>query len=172
MAVLFDPKNELISAIPRLRTFAFFLCRESDRADDLVQQTLMKAWANMSSFEPCSNIMAWLYTIMRNEFYSEFRKRRHEVPDTDGAFAARLASCPTQDSHINFQDFSTALLKLDDDQREALLLVGASELSYQEAAKICQCAVGTVKSRVHRGRSKLAQLLSIGFVDQIEADRK
>lgn len=172
MTVIPDPKKELIAAIPRLRAFAFSLCRNSDRADDLVQQTLVKAWANMSSFEPGSNIAAWLYTILRNEFYSEFRKLRHEVPDTDGAFAARLASYPTQDSHIDFQDFRAALFKLADDHREALMLIGASGLSYEEAAKICGCAVGTMKSRVHRARSKLAELLTIGSADQIGPDRK
>lgn len=172
MTVIPDPKKELITAIPRLRAFAFSLCRNGDRADDLVQQTLMKAWANMKSFEPGSNIAAWLYTILRNEFYSEFRKLRHEVPDTDGVFAARLTSFPTQDSHIDFQDFRTALFKLADDHREALMLIGASGLSYEEAAKICGCAVGTMKSRVHRARTKLAELLMIGSSDQIGPDRK
>jgi RNA polymerase sigma-70 factor (ECF subfamily) len=167
-----DPKVELIAAIPRLRAFAFSLCRNADRADDLVQQTLVKAWANMKSFEPGSNIAAWLYTILRNEFYSEFRKLRHEVADTDGMFAARLASYPTQDSHMDFQDFRTALFKLADDHREALMLIGASGLSYEDAAQLCGCAVGTMKSRVHRARAKLAELLTIGSADHIGPDKK
>lgn len=171
MTELPDPKKELIAAIPRLRAFAFSLCRNGDRADDLVQQTLVKAWANMQSFEPGSNMAAWLYTILRNEFYSEFRKRRHEVPDTDGAFAARLASFPTQESHLDFQDFKTALFKLAPDHREALMLIGASGLSYEEAAKICGCAIGTMKSRVHRARTKLAEMLTIGSPDQLGPDR-
>lgn len=172
MTEVADNKAELIAAIPRLRAFAFSLCRNSDRADDLVQQTLMKAWAGMASFEPGSNLAAWLYTILRNEFYGEFRKLRHEVADTDGLFAARLASYPTQESHMDFQDFRAALFKLADDHREALMLVGASGLSYEDAAEICGCAVGTMKSRVHRARAKLAELLTIGAGEPVGSDRK
>jgi RNA polymerase sigma-70 factor, ECF subfamily len=155
-----DVRSDLLAAIPRLRAFAVSLCGRSDRADDLVQETLVKAWANMASFHVGTNMMAWLYTILRNEFYTEFRKRRHDVPDTDGMYAARLTSQATQESHIEFQDFRAALARLADDQREALILIGASGLSYDEAAQVCGCAVGTMKSRVHRARSKLAELLS------------
>jgi RNA polymerase sigma-70 factor (ECF subfamily) len=155
-----DVRTDLLAAIPRLRAFAVSLCGRSDRADDLVQETLVKAWANMASFQVGTNMMAWLYTILRNEFYTEFRKRRHDVPDTDGMYAARLTSHATQESHIEFQDFRAALARLADDQREALILIGASGLSYDEAAMVCGCAVGTMKSRVHRARSKLAELLS------------
>jgi RNA polymerase sigma-70 factor (ECF subfamily) len=153
-------RTDLLGAIPRLRAFAVSLCGKSDRADDLVQETLVKAWANMASFQPGTNMMAWLYTILRNEFYTEFRKRRHVVPDSDGLYAARLTTQATQDSHIEFQDFRTALALLADDQREALILIGASGLSYDEASQVCGCAVGTMKSRVHRARSKLAELLA------------
>ena len=157
-----DPalRSDLLAAIPRLRAFAVSLCGRSDRADDLVQETLVKAWANLASFQPGTNLMAWLYTILRNEFYTEFRKRRHEVPDEDGVFAARLTTAPTQEGHIAFQDFRTAMARLADDQREALILIGASGMSYEDAAQICGCAVGTMKSRVHRARSRLADLLS------------
>ena len=155
-----DPKVALLAAVPKLRAFAISLCGRSDRADDLVQETLVKAWANLASFEPGSNMTAWLYTILRNEFYSEFRKRRREVADTDGQYSAKLASHPAQEGHMAFLDFRDALDKLADDHREALILVGASGLSYEEAARICQCAVGTMKSRVNRARTRLAELLT------------
>jgi RNA polymerase sigma-70 factor (ECF subfamily) len=157
-----DPalRAELLGAIPRLRAFAVSLCGRSDRADDLVQETLVKAWANLASFQPGTNLMAWLYTILRNEFYTEFRKRRHEVQDEDGVFAGRLTSAPTQEGHMEFQDFRAAMARLADDQREALILIGASGMSYEDAAQICGCAVGTMKSRVHRARFRLADLLS------------
>ena len=165
-----DPKAEMLAAIPRLRAFALSLSGNSDRADDLVQQTLVNAWANLRSFEPGSNMPAWLYTILRNEFYSEFRKRRHEVPDSDGIMAGRLASYPTQEGHLEFQDFRKALFALAPDHREALVLVGASGFSYEEAASICHCAVGTMKSRVHRARGKLAELLTVHAKDSVGPD--
>ncbi len=160
MSGIQDPKQELLAAVPKLRAFAFSLCRHSAASDDLVQETLVKAWANLASFEPGSNMVGWLYTIMRNEFYSEFRKRRLEVGDPDGVFASHLASRPVQEDHLHFLDFRDALGRLADDHREALMLVGASGLSYEEAAAVCGCAVGTMKSRVNRARVKLAALLT------------
>jgi RNA polymerase sigma-70 factor (ECF subfamily) len=154
-----DPKEDLLAAIPKLRAFAISLCGRSARADDLVQETLTRAWANIGSFEPGSNMVAWLYTILRNEFYSEFRKLRREVADTDGQYAAKLASRPAQEGHMQFQDFREALGKLAHDHREALILVGASGLSYEDAARVCGCAVGTMKSRVNRARARLSELL-------------
>jgi RNA polymerase sigma-70 factor (ECF subfamily) len=153
-------KDDLLAAIPNLRAFAISLCGRNARADDLVQETLVKAWANIHSFEPGSNMIAWLYTILRNEFYSEYRKRRHEVGDEEGRHAARLATRPTQEGHMQFQDFRAALDRLAADHREALILVGASGLSYEDAANLCGCAVGTMKSRVNRARAKLAEMLA------------
>lgn len=154
-----DPKQELLASIPKLRAFAISLSGRSARADDLVQETLTRAWANIGSFEPGTNMIAWLYTILRNEFYSEFRKSRREVADTDGQYAARLSSRPEQEGHMQFLDFREALGKLAHNHREALILVGASGLSYEEAAKVCGCAVGTMKSRVNRARARLSELL-------------
>ena len=159
MTATSDPKEDMLAAIPKLRAFAISLCGRSAQADDLVQETLTRAWANIGSFEPGSNMVAWLYTILRNEFYSEFRKSRREVADTDGHYAAKLASRPAQEGHMQFEDFREALGKLAHDHREALILVGASGLSYEEAAKICGCAVGTMKSRVNRARARLSELL-------------
>ncbi|MEJ0048705.1 MAG: sigma-70 family RNA polymerase sigma factor [Rhodospirillales bacterium] len=116
-------KAQLLAALPRLRAFALSFCGHPDQADDLVQETLVKAWANLASFEPGSNMPGWLYTILRNEFYSRLRKRRHEVDDPDGLIAARLATLPSQEVHIHFQDFRAALFRLPPDQREALMLV-------------------------------------------------
>ena len=164
-------KDDLLAALPSLRAFAISLCGRTSRADDLVQETLVKAWANLSSFQPGSNMIAWLYTILRNEYYSEFRKRRHEVGDEEGRYAARMATRPTQESHMQFLDFRAAMDRLAPDHREALILVGASGLSYEDAAGICGCAVGTMKSRVNRARTRLAELLAVPDENHIEPDR-
>jgi RNA polymerase sigma-70 factor (ECF subfamily) len=154
-------RDDLLASIPNLRAFAVSLAGSSERADDLVQETLMKAWAKFDTFQEGTNLRAWLFTILRNEFYSQVRKRGREVEDVEGTYAARLASQPAQTGHMDMSDFREALGKLPPDQREALILVGASGFSYEEAADICQCAVGTIKSRVSRARTRLAELLSL-----------
>src|SRR5260221_738891 len=116
-------KAQLIAAIPSLRAFAVSLSGNPDRADDLVQETLIKAWSRLDSFEHGTNLAAWLFTILRNVYYSEYRKRRREVPDSDGLMAGRLASAPSQDDHMDFLDFRAALQILPPDQREALILI-------------------------------------------------
>ena len=168
-----DPalRDEIIAAIPNLRAFAISLSGNVDRADDLVQETLLRAFANISSFRIGTNLPAWLFTILRNLFRSEDRKRRREVPDSDGAFAATLTTHPDQNTHLDFEDFRAALDKLPPDQREALVLVGASGFSYEEAAEICQCAVGTIKSRVNRARRRLGELLAIDDVEDFGPDK-
>jgi len=169
----FDPalRDEIIGAIPNLRAFAISLSGSVDRADDLVQETLLRAFANIGSFRVGTNLPAWLFTILRNLFRSEYRKRRREVPDSDGAFAATLTTNPDQNSHLDFEDFRTALEKLPPDQREALVLVGASGFSYEEAADICHCAVGTIKSRVNRARKRLGELLAIESIEDFGLDK-
>lgn len=154
-------KTDMLSTIPSLRAFAFSLCGNADRADDLVQETLMKAWINQNSFTQGTSMSAWLFTILRNVFYSEYRKRRREVEDAEGTMAARLVSVPEQNGHMDLQDLRTALQKLPAEQREALILVGGSGFAYEEAAQICGCALGTLKSRVNRARTAIAQLMSI-----------
>ena len=154
-------RSDLLSVVPNLRAFAVSLCGNPDRADDLVQETLVKAWSNFDSFVEGTNLPAWLFTILRNIYYSEYRKRRREVSDSDGLHAARLASAPAQSGHMDFLDFQEALQKLPHDQREALILIGASGLSYEEAAEVCNCAVGTMKSRVNRARNRLAEMLTV-----------
>ncbi|MDI6027777.1 sigma-70 family RNA polymerase sigma factor [Corticibacterium sp. UT-5YL-CI-8] len=161
MAVSQGFKTDLLAAIPSLRAFAMSLAQNSDKADDLVQETLVKAWDKHESFQPGTNLKAWLFTILRNEFYSQMRKRGREVQDSDGAMTGRLAVHPAQQGQLDLEDFRTALEKLPEDQREAIILIGASGFSYEEAAEICQCAVGTIKSRVSRARSRLQEILQI-----------
>jgi RNA polymerase sigma-70 factor (ECF subfamily) len=160
-----DVRAELLRLLPKLRAFAFSLCGRSggrtERADDLVQETVMKALANIDLFTPGSNMSAWLHTILRNEFYNEFRKRRGEIQDEDGDHAAKMTSPPAQEGHMHFLDFRDALAQLRPDQREALILVGASGFSYEDAATLCSCATGTMKSRVNRARARLAALLAV-----------
>jgi RNA polymerase sigma-70 factor (ECF subfamily) len=154
-------KTQLVAAIPSLRAFAVSLSGNPDRADDLVQETLIKAWSRLDSFADGTNLAAWLFTILRNVYYSDYRKRRREVADSEGVMAAKLASAPSQEGHMDFLDFREALQRLPPDQREALILIGASGVSYEDAAQICSCAVGTMKSRVNRARTRLAELLAV-----------
>ncbi|HET9904898.1 MAG TPA: sigma-70 family RNA polymerase sigma factor [Xanthobacteraceae bacterium] len=167
-----DPsvRDAVLAAVPSLRAFAISLCGNVDRADDLVQETLLRALANIDSFQPGTNMSAWLFTILRNLFRSEYRKRRREVEDSDGSYAESLKSQPEQSSRVEFEEFRTALAKLPPDQREALILVGASGFSYEEAAEICGCAVGTIKSRVNRARNRLSELLAIETADDFGPD--
>jgi RNA polymerase sigma-70 factor (ECF subfamily) len=164
-------RDSVLAAVPSLRAFAISLCGNVDRADDLVQETLLRALANINSFQPGTNMSAWLFTILRNHFRSEYRKRRREVEDGDGRYAETLKSHPEQYGRVEFTEFRTALSKLPSDQREALILVGASGFSYEEAASICECAVGTIKSRVNRARTRLAELMAIESVDDFGPDR-
>ena len=163
-------REAMLAVVPSLRAFAISLSGNVDRADDLVQETLLRALANIDSFEPGTNMSAWLFTILRNLFRSEYRKRRREVEDGDGRLAGNLKSQAEQPSHLEFEEFRAALAKLPPDQREALILVGASGFSYEEAAQICDSAVGTIKSRVNRARSKLAALLYVDGAEDFGPD--
>jgi RNA polymerase sigma-70 factor (ECF subfamily) len=164
-------REAMLAVVPSLRAFAMSLCGSVDRADDLVQETLTRAIANIDSFEPGTNMSAWLFTILRNLFRSEYRKRRREVEDADGRHAESLKSHPEQPGRLEFEELRNALARLPADQREALILVGASGFSYEEAAAICDCAVGTIKSRVNRARTRLAEQLSIDSADDFGPDR-
>jgi RNA polymerase sigma-70 factor, ECF subfamily len=165
-------RETMLEAVPSLRAFAISLCGNVDRADDLVQEALLRAWANLDSFQPGTNMSAWLFTILRNVFRSEYRKRRREVEDPDGSYADSLTSLPNQTSNLEMDEFRKALDLLPPDQRESLILVGASGFSYDEAAQICGCAVGTIKSRVNRARSRLADILSIESASDFGPDHE
>jgi RNA polymerase sigma-70 factor (ECF subfamily) len=161
----------MLAAVPGLRAFAISLCGDVDRADDLVQEALLRGLAHLGSFEPGTNMPAWLFTILRNVFRSEYRKRRREVEDVDGSYAESVVSLPEQNGHLDLDEFRKALQLLPADQREALILVGASGFSYEETAQICECAVGTVKSRVNRARRRLAEILHIENAGDFGPDR-
>jgi RNA polymerase sigma-70 factor (ECF subfamily) len=155
-------RDDLVAAIPNMRAFAISLCGNRDRADDLVQEALVKAWNHLDSFQEGTNLKAWLFTILRNAYFSELRKTKREVADSDGQLAARLSVPPEQQGHLDLIDLNRALAQLPPDQREALILVGAEGFSYEDAATISACAVGTVKSRVNRARTRLAELMGHG----------
>jgi len=154
-------QDDLAALVPNLRAFAKSLSGNADYADDLVQETLIKAWKNRDTFAEGSNLKAWLFTILRNTFLSDRRKRKFEVEDPDGVLSDKLATHGEQSGHMDFLDFAEAFRKLPDDQREALVLIGAEGFSYEEAALMCGCAVGTIKSRVNRARNKLVEMLDI-----------
>jgi len=160
----------MLAQVPTLRAFAFSLCGNFERADDLVQETLLKAWQHLDKFEEGTNLRAWLFTILRNTYFSDLRKRRREVEDVDGKKTASLSVAPAQQGHVDMQDLHKALKLLPADQREALVLVGAAGMSYEEAAVVAQCAVGTVKSRVNRARIKLTEMLAMTEADVFGPD--
>jgi RNA polymerase sigma-70 factor (ECF subfamily) len=152
---------EMLSLVPKLRAFAVSLSRDRDQAEDLIQETLLSACRNLDRFEPGTNMTAWLFTILRHNFYSEYRKRRREVQDVEGGYTKSLVAQPEQIACIEYEELRTALSKLPKKMRDILLLVAVGGVSYPEAARICGCATGTAKSRIHRARTRLAELLSI-----------
>lgn len=153
-------RQGLTKALPGLRGFALSLTANPAHADDLVQETLLKAWANQHRFIPGTNLAAWLMTIARNTFYTERRRRKREVEDADGVAAGQLIELPAQEHGIELQKVWQAMTVLPAAQREALMLVGAQGMSYEAAAELIGCQVGTVKSRVSRARSSLAGTLA------------
>lgn len=154
-----DWREDVVALIPSLRAFAWSLCRSGSDADDLVQDTLVKAWTHRDKFQPGTNLRAWLFTILRNTYYTQVVRRRREVRDEDGSYAATLTSAPSQEWRVAFDGLRDALDQLPAEHREALILVGAAGLTYEEAAEICGCALGTIKSRVNRARTRLLRLL-------------
>jgi len=152
-------RDQVVGLIPALRAFAWSLSHNGSDADDLVQDTLIKAWTNRDKFEPGTNLRAWLFTILRNTYYTNVLRRRREVRDETGEYAATLKSAPTQDWSVAMRSLQNALQQLPDEHREALILVGAAGLSYEEAAEICGCALGTIKSRVNRARARLLKIM-------------
>jgi len=156
-----DWRNEITQLIPALRAFAWSLSRNRSDADDLVQETLAKALTNRDRFEPGTNLRAWLFTILRNTYYSNALRRRREIRDETGAYAMSLACPPMQDWSLAMRALQAALAELPDDHRDALILVGGAGFSYEEAAEVCGCALGTIKSRVNRARAKLLKLMDV-----------
>ncbi len=157
----FDWRDQVVHMIPALRAFAWSISRNGADADDLVQETLIKAWSHRDRFEPGTNLRAWLFTILRNTYYTAITRRRREVRDEDGRHAASLVSAPAQEWRLTMGALQNALAQLPIEHREAVILVGAAGLSYEEAAEICGCPLGTIKSRVNRARSRLAKLMDM-----------
>lgn len=163
-----DPRDELVEHLPALRAFALSLTRNRATADDMMQDAVLKAWTNMDKFQPGTNMRAWLFTILRNNFYSSRRKLNREVADVDNVFSDTLSVKPDHDGRLQMMDFKSALNELPDEQREALILVGASGFSYEDAADMCGVKTGTIKSRVNRARARLAELLHLDEDDALE----
>ena len=158
-------KQELTALIPHLRAFSRSLCGNATLADDVAQDALLKAWNARERFIPGSNLKAWTFTILRNQFYSIKRRSwRATSLEPEVAEQTIVASSDAEQSmHLN--DLRRGLDMLQDDQREAIILIGASGLSYEDAAEICDCAVGTIKSRVSRARKALETIMESGKFD-------
>src|SRR4051812_13584473 len=166
-----EAREAMLAAIPSLRAFAISLTRNTDYADDLVQEAIVRDWANIDHFQPGTSMNAWLFTILRNSLYSQFRKARRQIADPDGFYAARLRTPPEQNGRCDVQDMLRALEMVPVHQREALPLIVAEGLSYEEAAQVCGVAVGTIKSRVNRARERLAKLLALEEAEDLGLDR-
>jgi len=163
-------QDDFLAVLPNLRAFAISLSGDVERADDLVHDTVVRALTHLDKFALGTNLQAWMFTILRNQFHSNYRKRRREVEDIDGQFAAKLAMPPAQEPQLEFENLPLALAKLSAEQREAILLVGAEGFTYEEAARICRTRVGTVKSRVNRARARLAELIGCSTISEIGLD--
>jgi len=150
---------EMVQLVPQLHTFARSLCRDGVHADDLVQEALLRAIDNIERFKPGTNLKAWLFTIVRNEHYSQLRRRKFEAHDISSDVLPEPSVPPDHDGELELRDLNRALAMLSAGQRAALILVSASGFSYEEAAAICGCAVGTIKSRVARARTSLLAML-------------
>ena len=155
-----DLNKQLLSLIPSLRAFARVLTRNPSEVDDLVQDTLVKAISNIHQFTPGTNLRAWLFTIERNTFYTAHQQRRRQAatPLDDNR---ALSVSPSQEWSVRVSAVQDAVLQLPAEQREALLLVAGAGMTYDEAAAVCQCALGTIKSRINRARHRLEELLEI-----------
>jgi RNA polymerase sigma-70 factor (ECF subfamily) len=162
--------DQMVAQMPYLRAFAISLCGSHSLADDLVQDTLVKAWSHADSFQPNTNLRAWLVTILRNTYFSSYRKRSREVQDSDSLLAQQIPVKGGQESALTLTDVQAALDKLAPEHKEILLLIGITELSYDEAAEICGVAIGTVKSRLNRARAKLAEHLGLLTPSDIDTD--
>src|SRR5215218_5119747 len=164
-------RGQLSAVLPHLRAFALHLTHDPVRSDDLVQNTVLRAWANLNHFQPGTNLEAWLFTILRNCFYSEHRKRRWEIEDPEAGFAKRLMVQPAQDSKLMLDDLREALARLTLEQRKALLLVAEQGEAYEDAAALCGVPVGTLKSRVNRARTQLLAMLQMENRHDLGPDR-
>ncbi len=163
-----SPREQLVEHLPALRAFAISMTQNASLADDLVQDTIVKAWTNIEKYRDGTNLQAWLFTILRNAYYSHLRKHRREVSDAEGVHAARLSQKPDHDGRLQIRELIAALGQLPAVQREAILLIGASGFSYEEAAEMCGVAIGTIKSRANRARAALAEIMDVESDDSFD----
>jgi RNA polymerase sigma-70 factor, ECF subfamily len=163
--------NELMASLKSLRAYAISLTHNMHQAEDLVQETVLRAISKHEKFETGTNLAAWLMTILRNLFYSGRRRTQREVEDADGIHAAKMISIPDQEDAIIVQELHAALAKLPRVQRDAIMLVGAEGMAYEEAAAALGVNVGTLKSRVNRARNRLANLMGLIGEDGIGSSR-
>jgi len=152
-------KDEIVTLLPDLRAFARFMCRERETADELVQNTILTALDKQTQFAPGTNLKGWLFTIMRNRFYSDLRTQRRRPAPIEESATASLAAIDNPEATLQLKELSSALWQLSPQAREALILVGAGGFSYEEAAHLCSCSVGTLKARVSRARKQLAGMV-------------
>ena len=157
--------DDMLALVPKLRAHAWVLTRRASDADDLVQETLMRAWQFRHTFQPGTNLKAWLFRILRNAFLASVSGKLRLVEDVDGKFTGRLAHAPDQEWRIRFRELLDALAKLPPQNCEALLLFAGSGLTYEEAAEVCDCSVGTVKSRVSRARDRLTEIVGADLAE-------
>jgi RNA polymerase sigma-70 factor (ECF subfamily) len=153
------PETELVSLIPAMRAFSRTFCRNNTDADDLIQETLTRALASAHRFEPGTRLKSWLFTIMRNTFLTSAKRYARECPGADDCVSSLGISLPSQEWSQRSREVGRAIDKLPTDQREVIVLVAMAGFGYEEAAEICGCAVGTIKSRLNRGRQQLQELL-------------
>ena len=153
-----DP-GELVDLIPALRAFARTFYRNKDDADDLVQETLSKALANLERFERGTRMKAWLFTIMRNTFLTGIKKTNRESPGQDDCVSGQSVTAPSQEWAQRSWEVAQAIDQLPEDQRQVIVLIGMIGIGYEDAAAICGCAIGTIKSRLNRARARLTETL-------------
>ncbi|MFZ5668410.1 MAG: sigma-70 family RNA polymerase sigma factor [Pseudomonadota bacterium] len=159
-------QRELVALIPHLRAFARSLTGDAASADDLAQDAMIKAWGARASFELGTNMKAWTFMILRNQFYSDKRRSWRQTQLDQEAAERTLVAVDDPEAPVALDELRQAMGMLPDEQREALILVGAGGFAYEEAADICGCAVGTVKSRVSRARKALQGILEAGGYDR------
>jgi RNA polymerase sigma-70 factor (ECF subfamily) len=163
-----DFKAELVTLIPQMRAFARTLCGDMTMAEDLAQEALLRAWNKRASYEPGTNLKAWTFMILRNQFYSDKRRSWRSTPLDPETAERTLVATSNPMASLELDEVRRALNLLPDDQREALILIGAGGLSYEEVSAICDCAIGTIKSRVSRARDRLALILAEGSYGEDE----
>ena len=157
-------QTELVALIPHMRAFARSLCGDFSQAEDLAQEAVAKAWGSRASFTPGTNMKAWTFMILRNQFYSEKRRSWRSTPLDPETAERTLVAVANTTSAMELDELRRAMAMLPDDQREALILIGAGGLSYEEAAEVCGAAIGTIKSRVSRARDRLALIYAEGVI--------